>query len=144
MRSPSNDTSHYLKNIPKHTYIMYYIYVTTWIIGDWWAQNKTYRVCHKMGRRTNRWMDYIIIFGSQIWPMRPQILHLMWYVWKWVVTLDVQELCKWMLQWRVHIVVVREIRASIGLGWRDVESMVEYDQRQSIVSKCDTKILELV
>ena len=48
------------------------------------------------------------------------------------------------LQSRVHIVVVREIRASIGLGQKDVESMVEYDQRQSIVSKCDTQTLELV
>ena len=35
-----------------------------------------------------------------------------------------------MFQSRVHIVVVREIRAKIGLGRRCVESMVEYDQRQ--------------
>ena len=35
-----------------------------------------------------------------------------------------------MLQSRVHIVVVREIRAKIGLGRRCVESMVEYDQIQ--------------
>ena len=40
--------------------------------------------------------------------------------------------------------VVREIRARIGLGHRCVESMVEYDQRESIVSKCDTQTLELV
>ena len=32
----------------------------------------------------------------------------------------------------------------IGLGRRDVESMIEYYQRQSIVSKCDTQTLELV
>ena len=49
-----------------------------------------------------------------------------------------------MLQSRVHIVVVREIRARIGLNQRDVESMAEYDQRQSIISKCDTLTLELV
>ena len=30
---------------------------------------------------------------------------------------------------------MREIHARIGLGRRCVESMVEYDQRQSIVSK---------
>ena len=36
------------------------------------------------------------------------------------------------------------IRARIGLGRRDVESMVEYDQRQSIVSKYDTQTLKLV
>ena len=46
-----------------------------------------------------------------------------------------------MLQSRVHIVVVREIRAKIGLGRRCVESIVEYDQRQSIVSKYDTQTL---
>ena len=40
--------------------------------------------------------------------------------------------------------VVREIRAKIGLGRRCVESMVEYDQRQSIVSKYDTQTLGLV
>ena len=40
--------------------------------------------------------------------------------------------------------VVREIRAKIGLGQRCVESMVEYDQRQSIVSKYDTQTLGLV
>ena len=40
--------------------------------------------------------------------------------------------------------VVREICARIGLGRRCVESMVEYDKRQSIVSKCDTQTLELV
>ena len=40
--------------------------------------------------------------------------------------------------------VVREIRAKIGLGQRCLESMVEYDQRQSIVSKCDNQTLELV
>ena len=45
---------------------------------------------------------------------------------------------------RVHIVVVREIHAKIGLGGRCVESMVEYDQRQSIVSKYDTHTLGLV
>ena len=55
-----------------------------------------------------------------------------------------QELYRWMLQPRVHIVVVREICARIRLSWRDVESMAEYDQRQSIVSKCDTQTLELV
>ena len=33
-------------------------------------------------------------------------------------------------------VVVREIHARIGLSQR---SMVEYDQRQSIVLKCDTQ-----
>ena len=43
-----------------------------------------------------------------------------------------------MLQSRVHTVVVREIRARIGFDRRDVESMAEYDQRPSIVSKCDT------
>ena len=40
--------------------------------------------------------------------------------------------------------VVGEIRARIGLCRRDVESMVKYDQRQSIVSKCDTQTLELL
>ena len=40
--------------------------------------------------------------------------------------------------------VVREIHARIGLDRRDVESMAEYDQRQSIVSKCDTQTLELI
>ena len=35
-----------------------------------------------------------------------------------------------MLQSSVHIVVVRGFHARIGLGQRDVESMVEYDQRQ--------------
>ena len=40
--------------------------------------------------------------------------------------------------------VVREFRARIGLGRRYVESMVEYDQIQSNVSKCDTQTLELV
>ena len=44
-----------------------------------------------------------------------------------------------MLQSRVHVLVVREIRAKIGLGRRCVENMVEYDQRQNIVSKCDTQ-----
>ena len=58
--------------------------------------------------------------------------------------LDVQELYQQMLQSRVHIVVVREIHARIGLGHRYVESMVEYDQRQSIVSKSDTQIVKLV
>ena len=42
------------------------------------------------------------------------------------------------------IVVVREICARIGLGRRCVGSMVEYDQRQTIVSKCDTQTLKLV
>ena len=41
----------------------------------------------------------------------------------------------WMLQSRVHIVVVRGIHARIGLGRRDVESMVKYDQRQFIFVK---------
>ena len=49
-----------------------------------------------------------------------------------------------MLQSRVHIVVVREIRARNGLGRSCVESMVEYDKRQSIVSKYDTQTLRLV
>ena len=49
-----------------------------------------------------------------------------------------------MLQSRVHIVVVREILARIGLDGRDVESMAEYDQRLSVVSKCDTQTLEFV
>ena len=40
--------------------------------------------------------------------------------------------------------IVREIHARIGLGQRCVESMVEYDQRQSIVSKYDTQNLKLV
>ena len=71
----------------------------------------------------------IIVFGGQIWPMRPKILHFTWYVWKWVSNLDVQELYQWMLQSRVHIVVVREIRAKLGLGRRCVESTIEYDQR---------------
>ena len=39
--------------------------------------------------------------------------------------------------------VVREICERIGLGLRCVESMVKYDQRQSIVSKCDTYTFEL-
>ena len=65
-------------------------------------------------------------------------------MWKWVAIANVEELYQWMLQSRVHIVVVREIRASIGLDRRDVESMAEYDQRQSIVSKCDTQTLELL
>ena len=43
-------------------------------------------------------------------------LDFTWYMWKWVVTLDVQELYQWLLQSRVHIVVVREIHARIGLG----------------------------
>ena len=42
------------------------------------------------------------------------------------------------------IVVVREICARVGLGRRCVGSMVEYDQRQTIVSKCDTQTLKLV
>ena len=49
-----------------------------------------------------------------------------------------------MLQSRVHIVVVREIRATIGIDWRDVESMAEYDQRESIVTNYDTQTLEIV
>ena len=49
-----------------------------------------------------------------------------------------------MLQLRMQIVVVREIRTRIGLGQRDVESMVGYDQRKNIVSKSDTQTLELV
>ena len=49
-----------------------------------------------------------------------------------------------MLQLRVHIVFVREIHARIRLRRRDEEIMVEYDQRQSFVSKCDTQTLELV
>ena len=40
--------------------------------------------------------------------------------------------------------IVSEIRAKIGLGRRCVESMVEYDQRQSIVSKYDTQTRGLV
>ena len=40
--------------------------------------------------------------------------------------------------------VVREIRAKIELGRICVQSMVEYDQRQNIVSKCDTQTLGLV
>ena len=35
-------------------------------------------------------------------------------------------------------------RESNGFGRRCVESMVEYDQRQSIISMCDTQTLELV
>ena len=35
-----------------------------------------------------------------------------------------------MLQWGVHIVVVREIHTRIRLARRFVESMVEYDQRR--------------
>ena len=38
----------------------------------------------------------------------------------------------------MHIVVVIEIHAKIGLGRRCVESIVEYDQRQSIVSKYES------
>ena len=62
----------------------------------------------------------------------------------WVVILDVQKLYQWMLQSRVHIMVVKEIRAKIGLGQRYVESMVEYGHRQSIVLKYDTQTVWLV
>ena len=55
-------------------------------------------------------------------------------MWKWVATLDVQELYQWMIQSRVHIVTMREIRARIGFGERCVENILECDQRQSIVS----------
>ena len=65
-------------------------------------------------------------------------------MWKWVAARYVQELYQWMLQSRMHIVIVRDIRARIGLDRRYVESMVEYDKRQSIVSECDTQTLELV
>ena len=80
-------------------------------------------------RERERERDSIIIFGGQIWPMRPKILHFTWYVWKWVGNLDVQELYQLMLWSRVHIVIVREIRARTWLGRRCVESMVEYDGR---------------
>ena len=65
-------------------------------------------------------------------------------MWMWVATLDVQELHHWMLQSRGHMMIVREIRARIGFAWAYVESIVEYDQRQSIVSKYDTYTLKLV
>ena len=53
------------------------------------------------------------------------------------VTLDVQELCYQMAQLREHIVTVREICARTELGRRSMQSIVKYDQRQTIVSKCD-------
>ena len=65
-------------------------------------------------------------------------------MWKWIMTLDVQELHRWMLQARVRVVIGREIHARIRFGRRCVENIVEYDQRQSIVSKCDTQTPELV
>ena len=48
-----------------------------------------------------------------------------WYMWKWVATLDVQELYQLMLQIESAHCVVREIDAMIGLGGKCVESMVE-------------------
>ena len=61
--------------------------------------------------------DSIIIFRGQIWLMRPKILHFTWYMWKWVATLDVQELYQGLLQSKVHIVVVcvweRDLRSNI-------------------------------
>ena len=58
-------------------------------------------------------------------------------MWKWVVTLDVQELYRWMLQARVHIVVVRVILAKIGFDRRCVESMVNYySPKPWLTSQC--------
>ena len=54
----------------------------------------------------------MIVFGGQIWPMRPKILCFTWCMWEWVATLNVQELYQWGLQLRLHIVVMREIRAT--------------------------------
>ena len=75
--------------------------------------------------RKCQWMnEWIYIhYYIYVWSFRgknmtyetKKILHFMRYVWKWVATLDVQELYWRMLQSRVHIVVVREIRARIGL-----------------------------
>ena len=48
------------------------------------------------------------------------------------------------MQSSVHIVNVIEICAPIGFGQRCVESVVEHDQRQSTISKCDTQTPELV
>ena len=47
-------------------------------------------------------------------------------------------------QLRVHTMTMREIHASIGLGVRCVQSIVECDEMQGIVSTCDTHTLELV
>ena len=44
----------------------------------------------------------------------------------------------------VHFGCERNLCKKIELGRRCVESMDEYDQRQSIVSKYDTQTLELV
>ena len=42
----------------------------------------------------------------------------MWYMWKWVATLDFQNFANECCNRDLHIVVVKEIRARIGFGWR--------------------------
>ena len=49
-----------------------------------------------------------------------------------------------MLQLRVHIVIMKEIRTRIGFDQRCVGSQVKHDQRQSIVLKCHTQTPGLV
>ena len=67
-----------------------------------------------------------------------------YYMRKWVANCNCQELYIWMLLSRVHTMTMGEICARIGFGQRCVESIAECDQRQSIISKCDTQTLELV
>ena len=49
--------------------ILYSSFATTFLSFSW---------------ERERERDSIIVFGGQIWPMRPKILHFTWYVWKWV------------------------------------------------------------
>ena len=49
-------------------------------------------------------------------------------MWKWVATLDVQDLYQWMLQSRMHIVTVNEIRGRIRHGQRCVDNIIECGQ----------------
>ena len=61
-------------------------------------------------------------------------------MWKWVETLNVQELSNECHNWRCTL---GEICARIGLGPKYVESIVKCDRRQSIVSMCDTQTPDL-
>ena len=62
------------------------------------------------------------------------------------MTLDIQECYAWMLQLRVHTMIVREIRAqglnSVEDVWKTLSNVTK--SRIIIVLECDTQVLELV
>ena len=97
-------------------------------------------------RERERERDSIIVFGGQIYYMTYGTKNITFHVIR--VKVSSKSWCSRTLPMNVAIesahCVVREICAKIGLGRRCVESMVEYNQRQSIVSKYDTQTLGLV